>query len=99
ARGLMYGGDSGNQGYGDLWQLRQAQTQTPLAIVSAEANCGENKLTITFSRGVTAATALDPSHYNISCQGLSLAVTQVQFGPDNRTVCVFTDRTYPPGSS
>ena len=64
-----------------------SQTSPP-QITSVYVPCGGSKVTISFSRPISAASALNIAHYAITCSGVSISVTQAVLAA-SQIVCLY----------
>jgi hypothetical protein len=90
--GFAGGGAVGQGPLGDTWLLRP--DQEPPRVVSVDADCDDNKVTVVFSEPVDPMDALNPVHYQIFCDGVAIQVTQVVGTDDPATYCLFTEQSF-----
>src|SRR5205085_1801577 len=88
---VIFGGDSAVEGsFADTWGL--TLNQTAPQVTSFYSSCGDQKLLIAFSAPMSAATAEDPSRYQITCDNTNVNITQATLAGNPQLVCLFTDQ-------
>lgn len=82
---VLFGGyGPQNHIYGDTW-LREPGS-SPAQIRSAYAICGENTITIAFSKPLDPASALDTANYQLQCDGVMVPIAGISLNADARLV-------------
>lgn len=86
---ILFSGSRGSQGLiVDTWAF--GLSQTPPAVVSVYAPCGDSKILVAFSKALLPSSAQAISNYALVCGGVGIGITKAVLSDDPRLVCLFT---------